>query len=103
MADRVLIAISYYYRHISEELLAGATEVLEKAGAKVTVMEVPGAFEIPGVIAMAADSGRFDGAVAAGGRGVPRHGPGVRLAPVHAAGVDAAGCPRGDLHRAVGR
>ena len=35
MADRVLIAISYYYRHISEELLAGATEVLEKAGAKV--------------------------------------------------------------------
>ena len=66
MADRVLIAISYYYRHISEELLAGATEVLEKAGAKVTVMEVPGAFEIPGVIAMAADSGRFDGAVALG-------------------------------------
>ena len=66
MADRVLIAISYYYRHISEELLAGAMEVLDKAGAKVTVMEVPGAFEIPGVIAMAADSGRFDGAVALG-------------------------------------
>lgn len=66
MADRVLIAVSYYYRHISEELVAGATEVLEAAGAKVTVMEVPGAFELPGVIAMAADSGRFDGAVALG-------------------------------------
>ena len=66
MADRVLIAVSYYYRHISEELVAGATEALEAAGAKVTVMEVPGAFELPGVIAMAADSGRFDGAVALG-------------------------------------
>ncbi|NHA01269.1 hypothetical protein G5V59_19265 [Nocardioides sp. W3-2-3] len=44
-----------------------------------------------------------DDAVAAGGRGVPRRGPGVRLAPVHAAGVDAARCRRGDLHRAVGR
>jgi len=66
MADRVLVAISHYYRHISEELLAGAMETLEAAGAKVTIMEVPGAFELPGVIAMAADSGRFDGAVALG-------------------------------------
>jgi 6,7-dimethyl-8-ribityllumazine synthase len=66
MADRVLIAVSHYYKHISAELLAGATEVLEAAGAKITVMEVPGAFELPGVIAMAADSGRFDGAVALG-------------------------------------
>jgi 6,7-dimethyl-8-ribityllumazine synthase len=66
MADRVLIAVSYYYKHISEELLAGAVEVLETADAKVTIMEVPGAFELPGLIAMAADSGRFDGAVALG-------------------------------------
>ncbi|MEX1252001.1 MAG: 6,7-dimethyl-8-ribityllumazine synthase [Hyphomonas sp.] len=66
MADRVLIAISRYYKHISDELEAGALEVLEAAGAKITVMEVPGAFEIPGLIAMAADSGRFDGAVALG-------------------------------------
>ncbi len=66
MADRVLVAISRYYKHISDELEAGAMEVLEAAGVKVTVMEVPGAFEIPGVIAMSADSGRFDGAVALG-------------------------------------
>jgi 6,7-dimethyl-8-ribityllumazine synthase len=66
MADRVLVATSRYYRHISEELEAGAMEVLEAAGAKVVVMEVPGAFEIPGLIAMAADSGRFDGSVALG-------------------------------------
>ena len=66
MADRVLIAISRYYKHISDELELGAMEALEAAGAKVTVMEVPGAFELPGLIAMAADSGRFDGAVALG-------------------------------------
>ncbi|WP_290482665.1 6,7-dimethyl-8-ribityllumazine synthase, partial [Hyphomonas sp. UBA3601] len=66
MADRVLVAISKYYKHISDELEAGALEALEAAGATVTVMEVPGAFELPGLIAMAADSGRFDGAVALG-------------------------------------
>ncbi len=66
MADRVLIAISRYYKKISDEIEAGAIEVLEAAGAKITVMEVPGAFELPGLIAMAADSGRFDGAVAIG-------------------------------------
>jgi len=66
MADRVLVAISKYYKHISDELEAGALEALEAAGAKVTVMEVPGAFELPGLIAMAADSGRFDGALALG-------------------------------------
>ena len=66
MPPRVLVAISRYYRHISDELEAGALEVLDAAGAKVTVMEVPGAFEIPGLIAMAADSGRFDGALALG-------------------------------------
>ncbi|MGH1420391.1 MAG: 6,7-dimethyl-8-ribityllumazine synthase [Hyphomonas sp.] len=66
MADRVLIAISRYYKKISDEIEAGAMEVLEAAGAKITVMEVPGAFELPGLIAMAADSGRFDGAVAIG-------------------------------------
>jgi len=66
MAERVLIAISRYYKHISDELEAGVIEVFGAAGAKVTVMEVPGAFELPGLIAMAADSGRFDGFLALG-------------------------------------
>ena len=66
MTDRVLLAVSRYYKHIADELEAGAMEVLEAAGAKVTVMEVPGAFELPGLIAMAAESGRFDGSVALG-------------------------------------
>ena len=52
MADRVLVAISKYYKHISDELEAGALEALEAAGATVTVMEVPGAFELPGLIAI---------------------------------------------------
>ena len=39
---------------------------LEAAGATAELVEVPGAFEIPGVIAMAADSARYDGYVALG-------------------------------------
>lgn len=66
MADRVLIATSRYYEKISLELEAGANEVFEAAGASVETIEVPGAFEVPGVIAMAADSAKYDGFVALG-------------------------------------
>lgn len=66
MTDRVLLATSRYYEKISLEMEAGAMEVLEAAGAHVETIIVPGAFELPGVIAMSADSGRFDGAVALG-------------------------------------
>ena len=66
MTDRVLVAISRYYKDIADELEAGALEVLEAAGARVTTMEVPGAFELPGIAAMAADSGKYDGTVVLG-------------------------------------
>ena len=66
MTDRVLLAISRYYKDIADELEAGAMEVLEAAGAQVTTMEVPGAFELPGIAAMAADSAKFDGTVVLG-------------------------------------
>ena len=66
MTDRVLIAISRYYKDIADELEAGAMEVLEAAGARVTTMEVPGAFELPGIAAMSADSGKYDGTVVLG-------------------------------------
>ena len=66
MTDRVLLATSRYYEKIALELETGEMEVLEAAGAQVELMEVPGAFELPGIIAMAADCGRFDGAVALG-------------------------------------
>ncbi|MEL6245918.1 MAG: 6,7-dimethyl-8-ribityllumazine synthase [Pseudomonadota bacterium] len=66
MTDRVLIATSRYYEDITLELEAGAAEVLEAAGASVETIVVPGAFELPGVVAMSADCGRFDGALALG-------------------------------------
>lgn len=60
------MAVSRYYKDIADELEAGAMEVFEAAGTNVTTMEAPGAFELPGIVAMSADSGRFDGAVALG-------------------------------------
>lgn len=66
MSDRVLVATSRYYEKISLELEAGVNEVLAGAGANVETIEVPGAFEVPGVIAMAADSAKYDGYVALG-------------------------------------
>lgn len=63
---RVLIATSRYYEHITLELEAGAGEVLAAAGALVETIEVPGALEVPGTIAMAADAGRYDGFIALG-------------------------------------
>ncbi len=66
MTSRVLISTSRYYDDISAELEAGAQEVLDAAGLITETIVVPGAFEVPGVIAMAADSSRFDGYVALG-------------------------------------
>ena len=47
-------------------LVAGAKAALKDAGHQVEVITVPGALEIPGTIAMAAESGRFEGFVAIG-------------------------------------
>lgn len=66
MSARILMITSRYYEKFSLELEAGAMEVLEKAGAQVTVKEVPGAFEIPAAVAMAADSDLYDGFVTLG-------------------------------------
>ncbi len=63
---RVLIATSRYYEHITLELEAGASATLEAAEAVVETIEVPGALEVPGIIAMAADSGKYDGYIALG-------------------------------------
>ena len=50
----ILIVEAPYYRDIAEELRAGAIEALEAAGATHEVIAVPGAFEIPSAIAIAA-------------------------------------------------
>jgi 6,7-dimethyl-8-ribityllumazine synthase len=61
-----LIVEARFYAHLNAMLIAGARGALEGAGHKVEVVTVPGALEIPGAIALAAESGRFGGFVALG-------------------------------------
>jgi len=63
---RVLIVIAPYYRDIADNLMAGARAALTEAGARVDIVEVPGALEVPAAIAIAAESGRYEGYVALG-------------------------------------
>jgi 6,7-dimethyl-8-ribityllumazine synthase len=62
----LLIVEAPYYKNIAEELAAGAIAALERAGATWERVAVPGALEIPGAIAIADTSERFDGFVALG-------------------------------------
>jgi 6,7-dimethyl-8-ribityllumazine synthase len=50
----ILIVEAPYYQEIAEELRAGAVAALEAAGATYEIVQVPGAFEIPVAIAIAA-------------------------------------------------
>lgn len=63
---RFLIVEARFYTHLNDMLIAGAKGALEVAGHEVEILTVPGALEVPGAIAMAADSGRYDGFVAIG-------------------------------------
>ena len=66
MSRSMLIVQAPYYTEIAEELLRGAEAALSEAGARVEKLSVPGALEIPGAIAMAEESERYDGYVALG-------------------------------------
>jgi|SRR5665213_3610030 len=61
---RVLIVEARFYNDLADELLSGAVDALGAFGAAHEVVTVPGALEIPAVIAMAADA--YDGFVALG-------------------------------------
>ena len=61
-----LIVEARFYDHLNDMLVAGARAALEADGHSVDVLTVPGALEVPGAIAMAAESGRYDGFVAIG-------------------------------------
>src|SRR5215813_15208699 len=61
---RILIVESRYYADIADALIEGAEREIGKNGAVSERVVVPGAFEIPGAIAMAAD--HYDGFVALG-------------------------------------
>jgi len=63
---KFLIVEARFYAHLNDMLIAGAKAALEDAGHKADVLTVPGALEIPAAIAMAAESGRYDGFVALG-------------------------------------
>jgi len=62
----VLIVEARFYEHLNDLLLSGARAAIEEAGHSHETITVPGALEIPGAVAMAADTGRFDAFVAIG-------------------------------------
>ncbi|MBP8231457.1 6,7-dimethyl-8-ribityllumazine synthase [Rhizorhabdus sp.] len=63
---KILIVEARFYDHLNDMLLDGARTAIEEAGHRHETVTVPGALEIPGAIAMAAESGRYDGFVAIG-------------------------------------
>ena len=63
---KFLIVEARFYEHLNDMLITGARAALEDAGHKADVVTVPGALEIPGAIALAAESGTYDGFVAIG-------------------------------------
>jgi len=63
---RFLIVEARFYEHLNDQLIAGAKAALEAAGHQHELLTVPGALEVPGAIAMAAETGRFDGFIAIG-------------------------------------
>lgn len=62
----ILIVEARFYDHLNDMLIAGARGAIEAAGCTHEVLTVPGALEVPGAIAMAAEAGRWDAFVALG-------------------------------------
>src|SRR5438067_7249749 len=65
---RFAVIVSKYNDFVTDRLQAGALAALDAAGAAdgVTIVRVPGAFEIPLAAQHAAESGRFDAIVCLG-------------------------------------
>jgi 6,7-dimethyl-8-ribityllumazine synthase len=66
MMARFLIVEARFYAHLNDLLLQGARTALEAAGHSHETITVPGALEIPAAVALAAETGRYDGFVALG-------------------------------------
>jgi 6,7-dimethyl-8-ribityllumazine synthase len=62
----VLIVEARFYTHLNDLLLEGARAAIEAAGHSHETVTVPGALEIPGAIALAAESDRYDAFVGIG-------------------------------------
>ena len=63
---RILIVAARYYKAVVDALVTGATRAVAEAGATSEVIDIPGAFEAPAAIALAARAGRYDGYIALG-------------------------------------
>jgi len=63
---KILIVEARFYDHLNDLLLEGARAAIEQAGHSHETITVPGALEIPGAVALAADSDQYDGFVALG-------------------------------------
>jgi len=63
---KFLIVEARFYDHLNDMLIDGARVALRAKGHEVEVVTVPGALEIPGAIALASESDRYDGFVAIG-------------------------------------
>jgi len=63
---RLLILEARYYADLCDELVKGTVAAIERSGATWDHIVVPGALELPGAIALADASKRYDGYVALG-------------------------------------
>jgi 6,7-dimethyl-8-ribityllumazine synthase len=63
---RILIVEARFYDHLNDLLIEGARTAIEEAGHNHETITVPGALEVPGAIALAAETGRYDAFVALG-------------------------------------
>jgi 6,7-dimethyl-8-ribityllumazine synthase len=62
----LLIVEARFYDHLNDLLVGGAKAAIEAAGHTHETITVPGALEVPGAIALAADSDAYDAFVALG-------------------------------------
>lgn len=63
---KILIVEARFYENFNDMLIDGAKAAIAAAGHEVEVLTVPGALEIPGAIALAAETGEYDAFVAIG-------------------------------------
>ena len=63
---RILIVEARFYEAFNDMLIDGAKAAITAAGHEAEVLTVPGALEIPGAIALAAETGEYDAFVAVG-------------------------------------
>jgi 6,7-dimethyl-8-ribityllumazine synthase len=95
---RVAVVVSKYNDFVTERLLTGALAALAKLGVSsgaITVIKVPGAFEIPLAAHQAAESAKFDAVVCLGCliRGATAHFEYIASAVSH--GITAAAAATG--------